>query len=95
MDAAGKEIGQAEFPDKTYKFIGGDPLENGWKICAHGVPKDGKREMPGSKKGVPVMKMATFAGPYVKRDQNRNAAHELRSSLRQFQHRRLRPFHKT
>ncbi len=61
LDAAGKEIGPAEFPGKTYRYIGGDPLEV-WARPEH-VQKDG-RAMSGFKNGVPVMKMATFAGPY-------------------------------
>jgi hypothetical protein len=64
LDAAGKEIGQAEFPGKTYKYIGGDPLAlQHWQIRAGNVRKDGLA-LPGFKNGVPVMKMATFAGPY-------------------------------
>ncbi len=64
LDAAGKEIGPAEFPGKTYKYIGGDPLEeHNWKIRAGLVKKDGLA-LPGFTNGVPVMKMATFAGPY-------------------------------
>ena len=61
LDAEGKEIGPAEFPDKTYRYIGGDPLEV-WSRPEY-VQKDG-RLMNGFKNGVPVMKMATFAGPY-------------------------------
>jgi hypothetical protein len=64
LDAGGKEIGQAEFPGKAYKYIGGDPLENShWKIRAGSVAKDGKVEKPGGKI-VPLTKMASFAGPY-------------------------------
>jgi hypothetical protein len=61
LDAAGKEIGQAEFPGKTYRYKGGDPLEV-WARPEY-VQKDG-RVTPGFTNGVPVMKMATFAGPY-------------------------------
>jgi hypothetical protein len=66
LDAAGKDIGQAEFPGKAYKFIGGDPLaQEAWRIRAGRVPKDGKKDVPGPERnGVAVMKMATFAGPY-------------------------------
>ena len=64
LDAEGKEIGPAEFPDKTYRYIGGDPLAlQHWQIRAGGVKKDGVA-LPGFKNGVPVTKMATFAGPY-------------------------------
>jgi hypothetical protein len=62
LDAAGKEIGQAEFPGKTYEYIGGDPLKNGWP--QPGNTKINGLALPGFKNGVPVMKMATFAGPY-------------------------------
>ena len=66
LDAAGKDIGQAEFPGKAYKFIGGDPLaQEAWRIRAGRVPKDGKKEVPGPERNlVAVTKMATFAGPY-------------------------------
>jgi hypothetical protein len=64
LDAAGKELGQAEFPGKTYKYIGGDPLAlQQWQIRPGNVKKDGLA-LSGSKNGVQVMKMATFAGPY-------------------------------
>jgi hypothetical protein len=60
LDAAGKDIGQAEFPGKAYKWIGGDPMESGWGASdklKNGIVR------PGGKL-VPVTKMAPFAGPY-------------------------------
>jgi hypothetical protein len=64
LDAAGKDIGQAEFPGKAYKYIGGDPLaDEFWKIRASKVKKDGGVNKSGGKI-VTVTKMATFAGPY-------------------------------
>ena len=66
LDAAGKEIGQAEFPGKLYKYIGGNPLdEAAWRIKAYkvGAMKDGGVGRPGGKT-VTLTKMATFAGPY-------------------------------
>jgi|GEM_PF-5388837 len=63
LDAAGKEIGQAEFAGKAYKYIGGDPLaDEHWKIRTGNVKRDGVQR-PGGKI-VPVTKMAAFAGPY-------------------------------
>jgi hypothetical protein len=63
LDAGGEELGPAMLAEKTYRYVGGDPLEEGhWKARASQVKADG-RTYP-ARAEIGLRKMPSFAGPY-------------------------------
>jgi hypothetical protein len=63
LDATGKELGPAMLAEKTYHYVGGNPLdEDHWKLREKQVRKDGRRYAAMAE--VPLLKMPSYAGPY-------------------------------